>query len=47
MGRVVRGMDATGWGVFSAMVCVDSSAIDWVNGALGVLWVMGSGSTWC
>lgn len=47
IGRVVREMDATGWGLFSAMAAVISSAIDGCNGALGVLRVIGSGSTWC
>lgn len=37
MGRVVREMDATGWGLFSAMAADISSAIDGCNGALGVL----------
>ena len=37
MGRVVREMDAVGWGVFSAMAAVCASAIDGFNSALGVL----------
>lgn len=47
MGRVVREMFATGWGLFSAMAADISSAIDGCNGALGVLRVVGGGSTWC
>jgi hypothetical protein len=47
MGRVVRGMEATGWGVLSAMASMSSSAIDGFKGALGVLGVMDGGSTWC
>ena len=47
MGRVVREMDATGWGLFSAMAAGCASAIDGFNGALGVLKVMETGSTWC
>ena len=47
MGRVVREMGATGWGVLSAMAGVFSSAIGRFKGALGVLGVMDSGSTWC
>jgi len=47
MGRVVREMDATGWGLFSAMVTGCARAIDGFNGALGVLKVMETGSTWC
>jgi hypothetical protein len=47
MGRVVRGTDAIGWGLFSAMAAVFSSAIARFNAALGVLDLTGSGSTWC
>jgi hypothetical protein len=47
IGRVVRGMDAMGGGLFSAMAAVLSSAIDRFDAALGVLGVMGSGSAWC
>jgi hypothetical protein len=47
MGRVVLGIDAIGWGLFSAMVAVFSRAIARFDAALGVLEVTGSGSTWC
>lgn len=47
MGRVVREMGATGWGVLSAMAGVFASAIGRFKGALGVLGVMDSGSTRC
>jgi hypothetical protein len=47
IGRVVRGIDAIGWGLFSAMAALFSSAIDRFGAALGVLGVRESGSTWC
>jgi hypothetical protein len=43
MGRVVREMGATGWGVLSAMAGVCASAIDRVATALGVLEVIVGG----